>query len=77
MSGLPMLGDVEVTVEASRPVSIHGDAYHDLQVRPDGEAPTVVRIPAHVLAAAPDDGARVRLSLLMGQVQSAEVLPGG
>jgi len=74
---LPLLGEVEVVIEASRPVSIHGDAYHDLQVRTDGGDSTVVRVPAHVLAAAPDAGTRIRLSLLMGQVQSVAAVGGG
>ncbi|MCA9291113.1 MAG: hypothetical protein KDA25_08290 [Phycisphaerales bacterium] len=65
--GLPMFGDHEATVLSAAPVSIHGDAYHDLDVRIDGQ-PHRVRVMGALFASPPTSGATLTLSFLMGQV---------
>ena len=72
MSPLPMMGEVEVVVRSARSTSIHGDLYHDLVVDPsDGSPAEAIRVPAHLCAAAPRPGDRLRLRMLMSQVDAA------
>jgi len=74
---LPLVGDVEVVVRQAAPVSIHGDAYVDLLAGPDGEAPTGLRVPAHHFRSFPAAGDRLRLHLLMRQVDRVESVDVG
>lgn len=71
---LPLVGSVEVIVRDWRPVSIHGDRYLDLLVSPDDRPPIPLRVPATACATSPTTGARVRLTLLMRQVERVELL---
>lgn len=74
---LPLVGDVEVVVRQAAPVSIHGDAYVDLLAGPDGETPTGLRVPAHHFQSFPAVGDRLRLHLLMRQVDRVESVDVG
>ena len=71
---LPLVGDVAVVVRQAAPVSIHGDAYVDLLAGPEGEAPTGLRVPAHHFPTLPATGDRLRLHLLMRQVDRVDIL---
>ncbi len=73
---LPMLGTAAGTVKSVRPVSIHGDLYHDLAFLPDGESePVAVRVPSHLCSVSPEAGTRLSLELLMGQVSGVRREP--
>jgi len=75
---LPIAGTVDVTIATASPVSIHGDLYLDLQVTVDGGSDaTMLRVPAHVMPPGDDGtrrvpaaGDRLRLQVLLGQVDS-------
>lgn len=80
--GLPLIGSFEGTVVGSAPASIHGDTYFDVLLVPAGTAmpqdeaavravAVHARLPSHLCPAPPRSGARVRLTLLMGQVTGA------
>ncbi|MBM4106641.1 MAG: hypothetical protein FJ257_10235 [Phycisphaerae bacterium] len=71
---LPLVGVIEVVVREVRPVSIHGDQYLDLVVSPDGREVALVRAPLAACATPPRGGDRVRLHLLMRQVDRVERL---
>lgn len=72
---IPLVGAVEVVVDRVTPVSIHGDPYVDLVVAPDGGAPAAFRVAAQQFESSPAPGDRVRLHLLMSQVDRVETLP--
>lgn len=69
---LPLVGSIKVVVREVRPVSIHGDQYLDLVVSPDGREVALVRAPLAVCVAPPRGGDRIRLHLLMRQVERVE-----
>lgn len=76
---VPLVGHVDVVVLQASPVAIHGDPYLDLLAAPEGGRPTAFRVPAHQfgpagIADAPSAGDRVRLHLLMSQVDRVEPL---
>lgn len=82
---LPTIGTFEGTVVGAASASIHGDVYHDLLLWPadtpiPGDEAAIragavhARVPAHLCARErPGVGARVRLSVLLGQVTGVEV----
>lgn len=70
---LPLAGHLDVTVTATAPVVIHGDRYVDLAIEADGQR-TAVRVPMHALSRMPQAGDRVRLKVLLGQVDTVEFL---
>ena len=70
---LPIAGHLDVTVTATAPVIIHGDRYVDLAIEADGQR-TAVRVPMHALSRMPEVGNRVRLKVLLGQVDAVEFL---
>ena len=67
---MPMIGTWTVTVNATRPFTIHGDEYLELHVtRVDEDRNDhLVRVPKHALRIVPAPGSRVTLTFLMGQV---------
>ncbi len=70
---LPIVGSWTVRIEAFRPFTIHGDRYFELQIiRLDepSTTQTIVRIPEHVIAGAPQVGERYSITFLMGQITS-------
>lgn len=76
---VPLIGSVEVVVLRSNPVLIHGDAYVDLVAAPEDAPPAPFRIPAHQFdhrgeGSSPKPGDRLRLHLLMSQVDRVDVL---
>ncbi len=71
---LPLVGTVEATVTAIAPVSIHGDRYLDCALLIDAER-IAVRVPLHSFGRHPNIGDRVRLKILLGQIDAVEFLP--
>jgi hypothetical protein len=73
----PSIGAATIAVLAVTPVAIHGDLYFDLRALHEQAGPLRLRIPAHACAGLPDGepraGQRLTLTLLMGQVTSAEL----
>lgn len=69
---VPLIGSVEVVVRQASPLSIHGDAYVDVLAAPEGAAASPFRIPAHQFGSLPIPGDRLRLHLLMSQVDRVE-----
>jgi len=71
---LPMIGTWTVTVNESRPFTIHGDEYLELHVTHAEDASHhLVRVPRHAATMPVPIGGRVVLTFLMGQV--TEVRP--
>lgn len=68
---LPLVGTIEATVTAVAAVIIHGDRYLDVAIEADGRR-TALRVPQHACPRLPEPGDRVRLKLLLGQVDSLE-----
>lgn len=73
---LPLVGSVEVEVHEARGTSIHGDLYVDLLVAPPAAAPIPLRVAQSALDAMPQRGERLRLHLLMSQVDRVERIGG-
>ncbi|MAD20693.1 MAG: hypothetical protein CMJ52_11210 [Planctomycetaceae bacterium] len=73
---LPIAGEIEVTVAAAAPVSIHGDLYVDLAMLVPGDAtPTRARVPASSFPVSSDGERRLPavddrlvVRVLLGQV---------
>ena len=81
---VPTFGTLEGTIVGVSPASIHGDIYYDALILPVDSAPAEqlseadirdaswhARIPSHLLGGGPipSPGDRVRLTILLGQVQ--------
>ena len=81
---VPTFGTIEGTIVGVSPASIHGDIYYDVLILPFGsplaehlseaairDASCHARIPSHLLGGGPipSPGDRVRLTILLGQVQ--------
>lgn len=73
---LPLVGSVEVEVHDARGTSIHGDLYVDLLVAPPGAPPWPLRVPQASVGVVPQRGDRLRLHLLMSQVDRVERIDG-
>jgi hypothetical protein len=72
---MPLVGSIEVEVHEVRELSIHGDPYVDLLVSPPGAATAAaVRTMRSLLPRVPARGDRVRLHLLMRQVDRVELV---
>lgn len=78
MSGkwLPLVGSVEVEVHDARAISIHGDGYVDLLAAPPGATPMPLRVAHAAIGGVPKQGDRLRLHLLMSQVDRVERIVG-
>ncbi|MFO0829987.1 MAG: hypothetical protein U0572_17730 [Phycisphaerales bacterium] len=70
---LPIAGRVDATIAQVVPVTIHGDRYVDL-VLDHAQGRDAARVPLHAFARHPAVGDRVRLTVLLGQVDSVEHL---
>ena len=70
---LPLVGTIDATVAHVSPVSIHGDRYLDVVVDHENGR-DVARVPLHCFSRHPDIGTRVRLKILLGQVDAVELL---
>ncbi len=71
----PIVGSWIIRIEATRPFSIHGDRYFEMQItRLDEptETPSIVRIPEHAIAGAPCVGQRYSITFLMGQITAVK-----
>ena len=71
----PMIGTWDVQVLASRPFTIHGDLYYELQARRIEEQSNnayVLRVPQHAVQSPPQMGEKLRLTFLMGQITAAQ-----
>ncbi|MDZ4753582.1 MAG: hypothetical protein SGJ11_03695 [Phycisphaerae bacterium] len=73
---LPLVGSIDARITAVAPVAIHGDRYLDLALLIDTER-TAVRIPLHCFPRHPEVDDHIRLSVLLGQVDSVAFLPRG
>jgi hypothetical protein len=85
---LPMIGTFEGTVVGVAPASIHGDVYFDVLLWPAGSAvpeeesairagAVHARVPSHLvggMTGGPKAGVRLRLKMLLGQVNGVEVV---
>lgn len=71
---MPLVGTVDVEVHDARAISIHGDGYVDLLAAPPGAEPAPFRIMASAIGGVPQRGDRLRLHLLMSQVDRVERL---
>lgn len=74
----PMIGTWHAAIVGARPFAIHGDNYFELLItRTDdthGDHPeAVLRAPAHAFAVPPEEGQKVEITFLMGQVTSVKV----
>jgi len=76
MSSLPLVGSVEAIVTAVADALIHGDRYHDLALATD-RGRVAVRVAAHAAPRRPAAGDRVRVHLVLGQVDRLEFLAAG
>lgn len=70
---LPLAGHLDATVTGTAPVVIHGDRYVDMAIEA-GRERAAVRVPLHVLSRMPEVGDRVRLKVLLGQVDAVDFL---
>ncbi|MDZ4828978.1 MAG: hypothetical protein SGJ09_02110 [Phycisphaerae bacterium] len=70
---LPLVGSIEAVFAHITPVVIHGDRYLDVVID-HAEGRDVARVPLHAFARHPEIGGRVRLKILLGQVDSVELL---
>jgi hypothetical protein len=70
---LPLVGTVEVTLVGIVPATLHGDRYLDCTIEAAGGR-EAVRIPLHAFRRHPQPGDRLRLGVLLGQVDSVEIL---
>ncbi|MGA0873068.1 MAG: hypothetical protein ACO3SJ_09350 [Phycisphaerales bacterium] len=73
-SWMPLVGAVDVEVHDARAISIHGDGYVDLLASPPGAEPAPFRVMASAIGGVPQRGERLRLHLLMSQVDRVERL---
>jgi hypothetical protein len=69
---LPIVGNIDATITALQPVVIHGDRYVDLALAHEGGR-DLVRVAMHLFPRHPEIGDRVRLRLLLGQVDGVEL----
>lgn len=74
---LPLVGVVDVIVAEAVAIAIHGDVYIDLMAAPEGRAPVAMRVAGHHLPAPPPVGTRLRVHLLMSQIDRVEILDPG
>ena len=72
-AALPMMGAVEATVTAVTETLIHGDRYLDLAID-TGRGRVAVRVSRSACDRPPSVGSRVRLHVLLGQVDRLETL---
>jgi hypothetical protein len=70
---LPLVGSIDAVVTALAPVVIHGDRYVDLALAHQGGR-DALRVALHLLPRHPEVGDRVRVRLLLGQVDAIELL---
>ncbi len=81
LPALPSIGTVEGVIRAARAVDIHSDVYDDVAFVPagsgDGGGAHALRVPGHARERALRAGDRVRLTLLMGQVEKVEIVEDG
>jgi len=71
----PMLGTWTIKVKSTKPYTIHGDLYYEVQaVKTDDPTETSItlRIPQHAILAAPMPSQKLTVTFLMGQVTSAQ-----
>jgi|GEM_PF-3516179 len=67
----PMVGSWDVTVNAVKPFTIHGDLYFEVHVVKTDDPHNrllALRIPQHAAEGTPHAGEKWRLTFLMGQV---------
>jgi hypothetical protein len=72
-AALPMMGQVDATVTAVTETLIHGDRYLDLAID-TGRGRVAVRVSRSACDRPPSVGSRVRLHVLLGQVDRLETL---
>lgn len=70
-AGLPMMGAVDATVTAVTETLIHGDRYLDLALA-TASGRVAVRVSRSACDRPPSPGSRVRLHVLLGQVDRLE-----
>lgn len=70
---LPLVGHLEASVTAIAPVIIHGDRYLDLAIEAGGKR-SAIRVAMHALPRMPVVGDRIRIKVLLGQVDAVEFL---
>ena len=75
----PMFGTWSVEVKEVRPFAIHGDQYFELHVKcaeSSEESLVSLKVPQHALKGQmPQEGDRLNVSFLAGQVTSVKKLP--
>lgn len=72
-----MIGSWTIAVKATRPFSIHGDLYYEVQaVRTNDPSGALIsiRLPQHATAGEPQPGQTLMVKFLMGQVTEAKLL---
>lgn len=70
---LPLVGSIDAVVTGLAPVVIHGDRYVDLALAHAGGR-DAVRVALHLFPRHPEVGDRMRVRLLLGQVDAVELL---
>ena len=71
----PMIGSWTVVVKATRPFSIHGDLYYEIEATRTNDASgatLTIRLPQHATAGEPTPGQTLLVKFLMGQVTEAK-----
>lgn len=69
-----MIGSWTIQVKSTRPFSIHGDLYYEIQGVRTNDASGVLltlRLPQHATAGEPTPGQTLLVKFLMGQVTEA------
>jgi hypothetical protein len=72
-ASLPMMGAVDATVTAVTETLIHGDRYLDLAIA-TASGRVAVRVSRSACDRPPQPGSRVRLHVLLGQVDRLETV---
>jgi hypothetical protein len=72
-ASLPMMGAVDATVTAVTETLIHGDRYLDLAIA-TASGRVAVRVSRSACDRPPSPGSRVRLHVLLGQVDRLETV---
>jgi len=72
-AALPMMGAVDATVTAVTETLIHGDRYLDLAIA-TASGRVAVRVSRSACDRPPSPGSRVRLHVLLGQVDRLETV---
>jgi hypothetical protein len=70
-----MIGSWTVQVKATRPFSIHGDLYYEIQAVRTNDASgasLTLRLPQHATTGEPQPGQTLLVKFLMGQVTEAK-----